>query len=201
LRTALPVWLIPLLAAALPAQAPEDVKLTGTVLERDADATAGQFSVRAATSQVFRYRFDPKTAVERASQAIDVARIEPGDSVEVTSDQPPGAALRYAVSVRVLSSPPPRARYAGGADRGAPPADLSYSGVVSQVSSGRLTLRLRNGQEQALALRQDTSYFADGRRMDVDALKPAMRVFVEAGRSIMGQVEAYRVVWGGIMQP
>ena len=203
--------LLLLIAWIAPAQTPAGAALTGTVLERDSQTASGQFSVRAATNQVFRYRFDSKTTVDRDSRAIDVARLNPGDRVEVISDQPPGAALRYAVSVRVLAaSSPPRAEAgsqprtsASIADREAPAGSLSFTGIVALVSTGRLTLRLRDGRQQAILLRKDTSYIADGKRVDGADLKLSMRVFVEGGRSIVNanEVEAYRVVWGNIMQP
>jgi hypothetical protein len=202
MRFAILTALIPVMAA----QAQVGSTLAGTVLERDPNAAAGQFSVRAASNQVFRYRFDAGTTVERDSRPADVARLQPGDRVEVTSDLPPGAALRYAVSVRVLAvSSPPRAAPSrtaeGSADRETGFGGTSFSGVVAQLADGRMTLRLRDGSEKVLTLRQDTTYMAAGKRVDAGTLKPATRVFVEAGRSILGPLEAYRVVWGDIMQP
>jgi hypothetical protein len=209
-RFALWLLLIPL-AAAGQETPPERASLTGTILECDPQTAAGsgEFSVRAASSQVFRYRFDSATAVDRDSQTIDAARLSPGDRVEVISDQAPGSALLYAAAIRVLTpSSPPRSTMqrrpltlTGEADRMTLSGGLSFTGVVSLIAGGKLTLRLRDGREQSLAIRQDTSYVADGQRVDASALKPATRVFVEAGRSIFDQVEAYRVVWGGIMQP
>lgn len=209
MRFALFLLVIPLFAAAQAPGAPDPASLTGTVLERDPQTGSGQFSVRAATSQVFRYRFDSNTVVDRDSKSIDVGRLEPGDRVEIFSDPSSGAGLRYAIAIHVLPPDPARrpapagrtSPFASEADRLAPSGDLSFAGVVSEISAARLTLRMRDGREQSLALRRDTSYIADGQRVDATALKPATRVFVEAGRSIFDQVEAYRVVWGGIMQP
>jgi hypothetical protein len=203
MRFAVLAALIPVIAAA---QEQGGSTLAGTVLERDPNAAAGQFSVRAASNQVFRYRFDAQTTVERDSRTADVARLQPGDRVEVTSDLPPGAALRYAISVRVMAaSSPPRAAMRrtaeGSADREIGIGETSFTGVVAQLVGGEMTLRLRDGSEKVLTLRQDTSYMAGGKRVDAGTLKPAMRVFVQAGRSIFGPLEAYRVVWGGIMQP
>jgi hypothetical protein len=210
MRFALLALLIPPFAAAQTPGPPGGAALTGTVLERDPQTASGEFSVRTATSQVFRYRFDSHTAVDRDSKAIDVARLRPGDRVEVISDQPPGAALRYAIAIHALAADPARrataearARlFSSEADRMALSGDLSLTGVVSRISGARLTLRLRDGREQALTLRRDTSYIAGGQRVDVTALKPATLVFVQAGRSLFdGEVEAYSVVWGAIMQP
>ena len=37
--------------------------------------------------------------------------------------------------------------------------------------------------------------------VDAAAVQPNMRVFVQAGKSLNGEVEAYQVIWGRIMQP
>jgi len=37
--------------------------------------------------------------------------------------------------------------------------------------------------------------------VEPDALKPNTRVFVRAGKDIYGEIEAYQVIWGAILQP
>jgi hypothetical protein len=198
---AVPLWLF--------AQEPQSAPLlSGVLLERDTQTASGEFSVRAADNQVFRYRYDAKTYVERDSGSIDVPRLRPGDKVEVLSDRIPGIALRYALTVHVLPPPEParatgrrRARANSGSDdRWIPTGDVSCSGVVFRVYSGRMSLRTRTG-EQTILLRPDTRYLADGNLVDASALKPNMRVFVRAGRSLYDEVEAYQIVWGTILQP
>src|SRR5690348_11329112 len=89
-------WFFPVLLAAQIA-APPPV-LRGVLLERDPQTASGEFSVRAADNQVFRFLFDARSYVERDQQAIDVSRLQPGELVEVVSDETPGSLLRYARS-------------------------------------------------------------------------------------------------------
>lgn len=197
------VLLFPLVAA------PQTGALvSGVLLERDAQTASGQFSVRAADNQVFRYLFDPQTKVERDDVMIDVARLAPGDKLEVVSDRMPHADLRYAIAIHVLPSTPPRtpaaARYRAEAraeDRQIPVGTLFFSGVVSRLSGARVVLRLRDGVDQTILLLQGTRYVDGGKVVDAAALKPNMRVFVQAGKSLYDEVEAYQVVWGQILQP
>ena len=203
--------LMALLAATLPAQpvATSPAFLRGVLLERDPQTATGEFSVRGENSQVHRYRFDRKTYVERDSQMIDVARLRPGEKIEVISDTIPGYALRYARTVHVVEDAPPvraarvppRVRSLRDfAERIAPAGDLNYSGVVSAVSPSRLVLHTRAG-DQSLSLRADTRYMQDGELVEAAALRPNMRVFVRAGKDLYGELEAYQVVWGRILDP
>ena len=204
------VWILaclPLLAAAQPPQSGALVR--GVLLERDAPADSGEFSVRAAGSEVFRYRFDRKTYVESDAQTIDVARLKPGERVEVVSDKMPGAALRYALTIHVLPAPgPPRPLSAGrlraypsSADRPVQTGNLVFSGMVFRISGSRLVLHTRAKGDQTILLRQDTRYLDDGKIVDAAALKPNTLVFVRAGKTLFDEIEGYQVVWGRILQP
>jgi hypothetical protein len=193
------------------AAAPQTGALVGGILlERDAPAASGEFSIRAADNQVFRFRFDPQTHVERDGAALDVARLEPGEKVEVVADRMPHADLRYALAIRAtsLAPLPPRAlpTVRGRGDTGAPErpipvGSLSFSGVISQLSGARVVLHMRDGADQTILLLKDTRYMDSGESVDAAALKPSMRVFVQAGKTIYGQLEAYQVVWGEILRP
>ena len=205
-------------AAQIPPQ--NAASLRGVLLERDAQTDGGEFSVRAAENQVVRYRFDAKTSVEREERPIDVPRLRPGDKVEVVSDPLSGSLLRYARTIHVIDpAPPPRAATRPGARLDPalgsaitsglrpspeplfPRGDMTFAGVVSRLSDGRLVLRTRNAGEQTLLLRQDTRFVADGETVAAADLKTNMRVFVRAGEDVFGHVEAYQVVWGGILLP
>ena len=195
-------WLTILLTASAWAQ---PALLRGVLLEHD----SSQFSVRAADNQVFRYRFDAKTYVERENQLIDVLRLQPGDKVEVVSDVTPGSPLRYARTVHVLEDPPAARPLSAGrlrAPRNTPPerylpmGNLSYSGVVFRLNGEHLVLHTRDG-DQSLILRKDTRFVANGEIVDAGELKPNMRVFVRAGKDLYDQLEAYQVMWGSILDP
>jgi len=195
-------------AAQAPPSNPAPALIRGVLLERDPQTGSGEFSVRAEDNRVFRYQFDPKTYVERDSQLIDVRRLQPGEKVEVLSDVVPGAALRYARTIHVLADPPPRQLAAGRPrathnvpERALPTGNLTYSGVVFRVTSERLVLHTREAGDQSILLRKDTSYLQDGEVVDAADLKPNTRVFVRAGKDLWDEVEAYQVIWGGILNP
>jgi hypothetical protein len=205
------IWAVLFVAAGLPAaETPQSAALVrGVLLERDSQLASGEFSVRLADNQVFRYQFDRKTYVEREQQLVDVPRLRPGDKVEVVSDALPGSVLRYARTIHVIYDPPVARPPSLGRLRSAnrlvedwiPKGTLTYAGVVFRVTDDRLVLHTRNGGEQALLLRKDTRYLRNGEIVDPATLQMNMRVFVRAGKDLWDQVEAYQVIWGKILEP
>jgi len=207
-------WLLPIGSVLLLAQTMPPPLLRGVLIERDPQVDSGELSVRDANNQVFRFLFDGKTSVERDQQSINVSRLQPGYSVEVGSDEVPGSLLRYARTIHVSSAPAsPRtlsqARvrpFRNSADRvmitdrahayGA----IALSGVVFRVSPERVVLHTRDG-DQTFLLRPDTRYLDDGDDVSLVELKPNMRVFVRAGKTLYNELEAYEVIWGNILQP
>jgi hypothetical protein len=185
--------------------------LRAVFLEGDLRVEAGEFCVRGPGNEVFRYRFDAKTRVERGALATSLSLLLPGEQVEVASSPIPDSPLRYAVSVlaidplpaaRIAPRPRTRTRTLGTPiepqfQRG----DLTFSGVVSFLADGRLILRTRNSGEQTLLLRQDTRFLESGNVAHGSDLKANMRVFVRAGKDLFGHMEAYQVMWGGFLQP
>jgi hypothetical protein len=190
-------------------KAPSGALVRGVVVERDAQTTAGEFSVRADDNQVFRYRFDPKTYVEREERISEVSRLQPGDKVEVVSDEGPASVLRYARTVHVVQTPPPSRPLSAGrvrayrtpAERLLPTSTLTFAGVISRLNSDRMILHTREAGDQTILLRQDTRYLHDGATVEGAELDLTMRVFVRAGRNLYNEVEAYQVIWGNILEP
>ncbi len=187
----------------------------GILLERDPQVASGEFSVRVPGDQVFRFLFNAKTSVDRGRQPIDVARLQPGEEVEVISDEVERSLLRFARIVHVLSSPPPPKplsqsrlrpyRYSADRelpllDRPIPLASEALAGVVFRVNSQRVVLHTRAG-DQTILLRPDTRYVEDGSVVGSTDLKPNMRVYIRAGRTLYNEMEAYQVVWGEILEP
>jgi hypothetical protein len=190
---------------------PDSPLVTGVLLERDSGPAHGEFAIRAADNQVFRYRFDDKTYVERDDAMISVPRLQAGEKVEVLSDQVDDGPLRYARTVHVVETLPPVHRrrmmrhepnwtenlesdplFARG--------DMAISGVIAQLTPGRMVLHTRDG-ERTILLRHDTRYLENGEVVDLAALAPNLRVFVRAGKNIYNEVEGFQVVWGKILNP
>jgi len=209
------LWILLASAAAVVAQsAIPPAHMQGVLLERDPQTVSGEFSVRVADDQVYRFLFNAKTTVDRDRQPIDVSRLQPGDEVEVISDDDGDSLLRFARIVHVMASPRParpvsqsRLRgYRDSADREVPferliPAtSQGVAGVVSRISGERVILHTRSG-EQIILLRPDTRYVEDGAVVGSADLKPNMRVYIRAGRTLYNEMEAYQVVWGQILEP
>lgn len=188
---------------------PQLATLRGVLLELDAGVEGGEISVRGSGNEVVRYRFDAKTRVERAGMAATLRLLLPGEPVEVQSHPIADSPLRYATAVLALDrlAPPQivrRPRAPASAMPAAsvfPRAELTFSGVVSFLGSGRFILQMRNSGEETILLRSDTRYLAGGAIVAGSTLKANMRVFVRAGKDLFGHTEAYQVMWGGFLQP
>jgi hypothetical protein len=180
----------------------------GDLVAWEGEANAGQMKI-ANNGRVYQCGFDAKTYFERDDQRVAPGALAAGDRLEIVADHKPGAAQCYARTVHVLET-------GGGAPQGfrtrarrwpdptqawAPRGEITFSGLVVALNAGALTLRLRAGGEQTLALRPDTRYLANGVRVGLKALKLHTRVFVRAGRNLDDQPEAYQVIWGEILQP
>ena len=195
---------VPLTAYSPDSQAGALALMAGVLLERD----VSEFSIRAADSRVFRYRFDRSTYVERNHEMIDMARFPLGERVEVLSEKQEGMALRYALTVHAIPAAPlPRPAGAGQnrapaavEDRPLPYGSFSINGLIFRIVPGAISLHTRAGDLNVI-LRSDTRYMADGAIVDPSALKTNMRVFIQAGKTLYDEIEAYRVVWGSILQP
>jgi hypothetical protein len=183
-------------------------EMSGVLLERDANVPAGEFAVRAADNQVYWFRFDARTLVERETLTGGVDRLMPGDKVAVESEPAAGSLAPYARTVRVstpvvhmtLADSRLRSAARPALERAPQTGSLTFAGVVSRLNGQSLVLRTRVG-EQTLLIRRDTRYVDNGDTVEAAQLQPNMRVFVRAGRNLYEQVEAYQVIWGGILVP
>ena len=209
MRLAACCWLAASAAFAQSAAPPGMVR--GDLLEWEAAKGAGEFSIRTAAHQVFRFSFDSKTYFEREKERCAVEKLQKGDLLEIISDRSPGPALAYARTVHVMDRELPARRaatslgryraYRDSADRMAPLGNLTFSGVVSRVSGGRVVLRTRREGEKTLLLREDTRYVENGTQVTAAELKANTRVFVRGAKNFEDDLEAYQVVWGEILEP
>ena len=147
--------------------------------------------------------FDSLSILELSRQRISVAKLEPGDPVEIITDHKPGSRDCYIRMLQVIPPAGPPHRVNAVARRPAPAIDIprgdrTVSGVIIRRDSSSITLRTRDG-EQTLLLRKDTRYLADGAQQDSGALAVNTRVFVRAGRTLDGGVQAYQVMWGDLV--
>ncbi len=200
------MWAGGLLALALAAGGASEV-LPGVLLDWEGDARAGQFSLRAADNLVHVFLFDEQTVFEREGRRSGPSALRRGDRIEVSYDVQDNALRRYARGVLVTVPAKPRPAMTAW-----PPGSLrepgslfargqyALAGVIARVHPDRVHLRTRHGGEQVILLREDTRLTGDGLPADPAALQVNMRVFIRAGRTWEGDLEAFEVVWGRILR-
>jgi hypothetical protein len=163
------------------------------------------FAVRANTGDVFRYRTDSKTWIERDHERIRAASLKPGEILEVVSDRDPDP-IRYARMIHVIK--PVIARplpvSSGGVYRLNPDPQLPsavYTGLVIARAHDHITLRTRFDGDKTIYLQPDTEYLKDGNQVDAKALLPLARVYVVSTRNNDHEFVANQIVWGAILEP
>jgi hypothetical protein len=205
----LAAWIIALTAASALAQdnGPSGF-LHGDLMSWTGTPRGGQFTFHVVPDHLYFCSYDERTYIERENQRITMASAEQGDRLEIVSDRKQGSAQCYARTVHILENPrtyvvpgvrprPPAAK----TSPLRPHADLSLSGAVYRITPGALILRSRSGDRQLVRLRPDTSFFAEGQAADPSNLQVNQVVYVRAARTMYGEVEAYQVIWGDILQP
>jgi hypothetical protein len=193
-----------LAALVMWADAPQPMR--GVLVDREGDAEAGQISVRAPDFFVHVFRCDARTEIWREGRMGNWMALRPGDVVEIFCSGAMVPRCR-AESIRVVT-PAAERRTGGGLPRWIGPdwnsgpfprGNLLVAGAITEVHSDHLRLRLRGGARQFLRLREDTRFVADGLPVERPELRVNMRVFVRAGRSLEGELEAFQVMWGRIL--
>src|SRR6185369_8108770 len=147
-RFAACVWLAASAAMAQSAAPPQMVR--GSLLEWNATAATGEFSIRTIANQVYRFSFDNKPYFERENRRCTLNNFQKGDQVEIVSERAAGPSVAYARTVHGIEKELPKrtisslGRYralAGSADRIVPPVgSLTWSGVVARVNGGHIVL-------------------------------------------------------------
>lgn len=179
--------------------------LRGPLVSREANI----LRVQVAEGQIAECGFDIRTWMERDGQRLEAAALAVGDRLEIVADQRPAGC--YARTLHVLDVPAQnpgagrrpsmKREYSSPTDRYAPRGDMTVTGLVAELSEQWLTIRTRTEGHQRFLLRHDTRYVGEGLRTAREALARGTRVFVRAGRNFEGVVEAYQVIWGGILKP
>jgi len=174
----------------------------GTMVSFEGTATIGVITARAASGDVFDCGYDSKSYLELAKQRITVSKLRAGDWLEVLADHSGRSRACYIRMLKVLPPEDGRPHRAPKATRPAPrltpTATFTLSGIVISKEPGTITIRGRD-REETMLMRRDTRFVGDGAKTDLAGLALNQRVFVEAGRNIDGELEAYQVTWGGIL--
>ena len=175
----------------------------GTMVSFEGSAAEGVLIARAAGGDLFDCGYDSKSYLELSKQRITPPKLVAGDRLEVLVDRSGRSRSCYIRILHVLPPAPTRPVSAPKPQR--PPSrilrpvtSVTISGIVVRNENGFITVRGRD-REETLLVRRDTRFFGDGVRMDSTVLGPNQRVFVEAGRDLDGNLEAYQVTWGNIL--
>ncbi len=177
-----------------------------TFLSRDGTAGAGELAFRTAGSHVFRCNYDDKTYFERREMRILPTALGAGDPVELVTDRASGGAHCYVRLLRRLelaerqkTARTPLPHWTNPTEDLFPRGNLTYAGVVRRVTPEHLVLRVRGGEQKNVLLRDDTRFLDGGARASRADLLVNTRVFVRAGTNLDGDIEAYQVIWGEIL--
>jgi hypothetical protein len=195
----------------------------GALLSRQGGDQAGDLNLRARRAGAHMdedtdqdtdliCHYDAHTYAARDHHRIAVSSLNAGEPLEILANHKPGSQACYASMVQVIDPEEERAAERA-ADRArqfekqnpsarifffTPRGDRTFAGVVMRFTARSLTLRTRAG-EAILALRPDTRYWDDGLGATRADLRVNTHVFVRAGQSLDGVVEAYQVMWGEIL--
>ena len=172
---------------------------------------SNKLSVRGSHDLLFEFTVDRRTWIERNRERIRASELVTGDRVEVVSDRPSTAEpAPYARMVQVLSPAPfqqPIVSRGNYSFRQPEPNLLTaenrliLTGVVISRLGSRLELKTRLDGIKIIYLRRDTMFLRDGYQVNESALVTNSHVFIKAGRNRDDELEAYQIVWGGILDP
>jgi hypothetical protein len=206
MRTSLSALAVIFAAQAIGQTSPSEMPVgifRGTLLLWTGTAGAGDLTVRRADSAVFLCHYDSHSLVEADNRPVGIAGLTTGDPLKILTDHKPGSPVCYARTVEVVNPEvkPLRARavpVAKNTPDFLPRGDRTLAGLILRHDSGLLTIRTRGG-DLILALRPNTRFLADGVSTNAQALTVNTHVSVRAGKDLYGNMEAYQVMWGEIL--
>lgn len=173
----------------------------GYLVRVEGTAAEGVLVARGDSGGLFDCGYDAKSYLEFAKQRVAATRLVAGDRLDILSDRSGPERACYIRILHVLPPEPFRSRAAQARRPPAPVAPVAtqtLAGVVVRNENGLLILRTREGRRTVL-VRRDTRFIGDGLRGDAGSLGANQRVFVQAGRNLDGELEAYQVTWGEIL--
>lgn len=176
--------------------------IRGVMLAVDSES----ISLRSASGETYECGYDRRTLFTRNHWPIRGGDLQKGDAVEVVADRR-GASPACYTRIVSLVVPPLEARrlQRPGARPGTRETPIfrggvAMAGLVTQMNPLSLTLRTASGL-RTFVLRKDTRYVGDGVRLEAPADLVNRHVFIRAGETVRGTIEAYQVFWGEILKP
>ena len=177
--------------------------LKGELLEWNVRGLSGDMLVEVDDGpRRWRCQVTTETFLSRATIRIHPAGVRVGDSLEIVAEGTPAACVARTVYIRPPDMKRLHARIVMSRTldslwlRGL----LTFTGIVNRVEGDRLYLQTRKFGSKSFALRDDTVFSSGGRNVELGALPAQTRVFLRANRTFDGDLEAYHVIWGDILQ-
>lgn len=200
--------LIPLALAAAENDTPTHLGFVqGTFIE----GSSTRISVHCDSNTVFHFSVDERTWIERDNERIAPTSLAAGDKLEIVSDRPrPEETAPYARLVRVIPPAHPRHYLVSEGNytfRHDDPhlitteSKLVFSGLIVSIAGAKTTVQTRMDGLKIIYLRADTIFVYKGSPAPRSALSTNSRVFIRAGRNLDNELEAYEIMWGGILDP
>jgi hypothetical protein len=173
----------------------------GAFISFTGSTATGELVIRGSGNTLYACSYDARTYVERLGERIQARQLSGGEPIEILADRKYGSAACYTRMVQVVN-PHPLQRIGlvttRPPDSLAPRGDIAFGGTIVACVDGVLTVRTRT-VDMRLRLRRDTRFLHDGLRVDPDQAPVNAHVFIRAGRDIYGDLEAFEVIWGSIV--
>jgi hypothetical protein len=148
---------------------------------------------------------DSRTFVDRERKRLTLNDLKIGDFLELVTERHSPARPCFARMIHLASN---ELRFGGRHRVGqvtratetiSPRGNVHLTGVVRELQPALLEIRTRQDGVLRLRVRPDTQYVQDGLSVKREELPLHVRVNVRCGYALDGELEAYQVVWGGIL--
>ncbi len=207
------VALLCVLAVALPSRAEDGPGVRiwkGELIEWNVRGPVGDLAMLDKAT-IRRCKVSSQTYMTRETLRVTPVGVRVGDFVEVVADlREAGRCTALTLYIKPGEQTPKQRSLSpywtprsspGILDNLFPRGMITLTGIVDKIVEEEITLWTRTQRKVTFALRPDTVFSDNGRPVGMESLPKQTRVFLRAGRTFDGALEAYQVVWGEILFP
>lgn len=169
--------------------------------------TSTQLSVTLEDGRLLECMVDGRTYVDRNRERLQLKDLKVGDFLELVTERQGAGGKCFARMIHVVGL---EKRFGGRGKMGevrrstesfAPRGSVYVTGVVRQVQEGFLEIKTKQEGVMRFRLRPDTIFLNNGAEVKAGSVDRTQPVSVRAGHDLNGDLEAYQVTWGAIVQP
>ncbi len=152
-----------------------------------------------------RCAVDGRTYVDRERQRMSLNDLKIGDFLEMVTERQGAGKGCFARMIHIANG---QRRFGdrhrvGQVTRAtetiSPRGNVNLSGMVRDLQPNSMELKTRQEGSFRLRIRPDTKFVRDGVVVEREDLLSNQRVSVRGGYAMDGELEAFQVVWGGIL--